>query len=84
MAQAIAAGAPVTTSCLSALPEIAGGAALLVDPQSESALRDAMEEMLTSPSLRAKSIEMGRANARRFTWPECVRKSLRFFEEVAG
>ena len=84
VAQAMAAGTPVITSCLSALPEIAGGAALLVDPQSEAALRDAMEGMLTSPSLRAQSIELGRVNARRFTWPECARKSLQFFEEVVG
>jgi glycosyltransferase involved in cell wall biosynthesis len=84
VAQAMAAGTPVITSCLSALPEIAGGAALLIDPLSEAALRDALEEMLTSPSLREKSIEMGRANARRFTWSECARESWRFFEEVSG
>jgi glycosyltransferase involved in cell wall biosynthesis len=84
VAQAMAAGTPVITSCLSALPEIAGGAALLIDPRSEAALRDAMEEMLTSPSRREKSIELGRTNARRFSWQECARKSLQFFEEVVG
>ena len=84
VAQAMAAGTPVITSCVSALPEIAGGAALLIDPRSEAALRDAMEEMLTSPSRRERSIELGRANARRFSWQECARKSLRFFEEVVG
>ena len=84
VAQAMAAGTPVITSCVSALPEIAGGAALLIDPLSEAALRDAMEEILTSPARRAKASEMGRANARRFTWPDCARKSLRFFEELAG
>ena len=84
VAQAMAAGTPVITSCVSALPEIAGGAALLMDPLSEASLRDAMEEMLTSPSRRERSIELGRANASRFTWEECARKSLRFFEEVVG
>lgn len=84
VAQAMAAGTPVITSSVSALPEIAGGAAMLIDPLSEAALRDAMEEMLTSPSRRGKAMEMGRANARRFTWRESARKSLRFFEEVAG
>jgi glycosyltransferase involved in cell wall biosynthesis len=84
VAQAMAAGTPVITSCVSALPEIAGGAALLMDPLSEASLRDAMEEMLTSPSRRERSIELGRANAKRFTWEECARKSLRFFEEVVG
>jgi glycosyltransferase involved in cell wall biosynthesis len=80
----MAAGAPVITSCLSALPEIAGGAALLIDPLSEAALRDAMEEMLTSPARREQSIQLGFTNARRFTWQECARKSLGFFEEVVG
>jgi len=84
VAQAMAAGTPVITSAVSALPEITGGAALLIDPRSEAALRDAMEEMLTSPSRRERSIELGRVNARRFTWEECARKSLEFFEEVVG
>jgi glycosyltransferase involved in cell wall biosynthesis len=84
VAQAMAAGTPVITSCVSALPEIAGGAALLIDPHSEAALRDAMQEMLTSPSRRERLIELGRSNARRFSWSECARQSSRFFEEVAG
>jgi glycosyltransferase involved in cell wall biosynthesis len=84
VAQAMAAGTPVITSCVSALPEVAGGAAMLIDPRSEAALRDAMEEMLTSASRRERSIELGRANARRFTWEECARKSLGFFEDVMG
>ena len=84
VAQAMAAGTPVITSDLSALPEIAGGAAWLIDPQSQAALRNAIEEALTSPSRRTEAIEKGRANARRFTWSECARQSLHFFEEVAG
>jgi len=84
VAQAMASGTPVITSNVSALPEIAGGAALLIDPQSEAELRDAMQEMLTSPSRRARSAELGRKNAARFSWTECARKSLRFFQEVSG
>ncbi|HEY2857525.1 MAG TPA: glycosyltransferase family 1 protein [Terracidiphilus sp.] len=84
VAQAMAAGTPVITSNVSSLPEIAGDAALLIEPQSESALRDAMEEMLTSPARRAKLSDLGRENARRFTWTECARQSLRFFEDVVG
>jgi len=84
VAQAMAAGTPVITSNVSSLPEIAGDAALLVEPQSESALRDAMEEMLTSPTRRAELAALGRENARRFTWTRCARESLQFFEGVAG
>jgi len=84
VAQAMAAGTPVITSSVSSLPEIAGGAALLVDPRSEAELRGAMREMLTSPSKRAELSALGRANASRFSWPECARQSLRFFERVVG
>ncbi|MBZ5623063.1 MAG: glycosyltransferase family 4 protein [Acidobacteriia bacterium] len=83
VAQAMAAGTPVITSAVSALPEIAGGAALLIDPRSEEALRGAIERILTSPSERARLIGLGRENARRFSWVECARQSLRFFEDVA-
>jgi glycosyltransferase involved in cell wall biosynthesis len=84
VAQAMAAGTPVITSDVSALPEIAGGAALLIDPRSERDLQDAMRNLLTSPSRRAQLIDLGRSNARRFSWLECARQSLRFFEEIAG
>jgi alpha-1,3-rhamnosyl/mannosyltransferase len=84
VAQAMAAGTPVITSGVSALPEIAGGAAILIDPRSETELRDAMCNLLTSPGRRAQLIELGQSNARRFSWTECARQSLRFFEDVVG
>ncbi len=84
VAQAMAAGAPVITSDISALPEVAGGAARLIEPRSQAALRDAMQELATSPANRARLTDLGRVNARRFSWAECARQSLRFFEEVCG
>jgi glycosyltransferase involved in cell wall biosynthesis len=79
----MAAGAPVITSNVSALPEIAGGAAMLIDPRSERELRDALRNLLTSPSRREQMVGLGRSNAARFSWTECARQSLRFFEEMA-
>jgi len=84
VAQAMAAGTPVITSNVSALPEVAGGAAVLVDPHSEAELRNAMRDLLTSPSERERSIGLGRVNARRFVWEESARESLQFFRDVAG
>lgn len=84
VAQAMAAGTPVITSAVSALPEIAGSAALLIDPRSATDLCEAMRHLLTSPSRRAQMIEMGRSNARRFSWSECARQSVRLFEDVAS
>ena len=83
VAQAMAAGTPVVTSAVSALPEIAGGAAALIDPRSEAELRHAIADILTSPAHRAEMAAQGRLNARRFTWPECARQSAQFFREIA-
>lgn len=84
IAQALAAGVPVITSRVSSLPEVAGDAALLVDPRSPDELRSAIERLALSPSLRADLAAKARARAGLFRWEECARKSLAFFESVAG
>ena len=50
VAQAMAAGVSVIASNVSSLPEIAGDAALLVDPRSQAELRDALARLLLSPA----------------------------------
>ncbi len=84
VAQAMAAGVPVITSNVSSLPEITGGAAVLIDPRSRLEVRDAIESLLTSPSRLAELSERGRAQARRFSWPVVAAKSLEFFARVCG
>lgn len=84
VAQAMAAGVPVITSDVSSLPEIAGDAALLVDPHSVEEIRSAMETMLTSPSLRARLSQNARRRAAAFHWDRAARQSLEFFEIVGG
>jgi glycosyltransferase involved in cell wall biosynthesis len=79
VAQAMAAGVPVITSNVSSLPEIAGGAAVLIDPRSLVELRDGLSRLLESPDLRSSMAMRGRARADRFRWPECAAKSLEFF-----
>jgi alpha-1,3-rhamnosyl/mannosyltransferase len=79
VAQAMAAGVPVITSNVSALPEIAGNAAVLIDPRSLAELRDGLTHLLESPGLRASLSTRGRARAACFRWPECAAKSLQFF-----
>jgi glycosyltransferase involved in cell wall biosynthesis len=83
VAQAMAAGVPVITSNVSCLPEIAGGAALLVDPKSVAEIRAAMENLLTSPTLQQELRTAGLARAQReYRWDICARKSLEFFSRV--
>jgi glycosyltransferase involved in cell wall biosynthesis len=84
VAQAMAAGAPVVTSNVSSLPEVAGDAALLVDPRSTSELRDGLARLLLSPDLRRELAARGRARARELTWERCAEESLKFFLRVAG
>lgn len=84
VAQAMAAGVAVITSNVSSLPEVAGNAALLVDPRSQSELRAALVRMLGSPDLRRALRLAGRERARDFRWEVCAAKSLEFFREVTG
>jgi glycosyltransferase involved in cell wall biosynthesis len=83
VAQAMAAGVPVITSNTSCLPEIAGGAALLVDPRSASEIRAALERLLSSPELQQELRAAGVERAEReYRWEICARKSLEFFRRV--
>jgi glycosyltransferase involved in cell wall biosynthesis len=84
VAQAMAAGVPVLTSDRSSLPEIAGDAALLVDPESTEEIQDALERLLTSQALRERLGGAGRRRAREFRWELTARKSLEWFERIAG
>jgi alpha-1,3-rhamnosyl/mannosyltransferase len=84
VAQAMAAGTAVLTSNVSSLPEIAGDAALLVDPRSTAEIRDGLERLLTSPALRERLGGAGRVRARQFRWEIAARKSLEWFRRVAG
>jgi alpha-1,3-rhamnosyl/mannosyltransferase len=82
VAQAMAAGVPTITSNVSSLPEVAGGAAVLIDPQSTDDLRGALERILTSPSLAAELSSRGSERARHFNWDRCARETWDFFEKL--
>src|SRR5579863_666812 len=82
--QAMAAGVAVVTSNNSCLPEIAGDAALLVDPRSAAEIAAALNRLLESESERAALARRGRTRAERFRWERCAAESLEFFHRVAG
>ncbi len=81
--QAMAAGTPVITSNLSCLPEIAGDAALLVDPRSVAELAGAISRLLESETLRAELTSRGRERAQRYRWEACAEQSLQFFRKIS-
>jgi glycosyltransferase involved in cell wall biosynthesis len=79
----MAAGCPVITSNVSSLPEITGGAAILIDPRSVAELSSAILRVGESSDLRAHLKTRGIEQARRFTWEKAAAASLRFFSDVA-
>jgi glycosyltransferase involved in cell wall biosynthesis len=82
VAQSMAAGVPVITSNVSSLPEVARDGAILVDPNSETELRDALVRLLTSPSLQKRLAIKGMEISKQYTWQVAARKSAEFFTRL--
>jgi glycosyltransferase involved in cell wall biosynthesis len=74
--EAQAAGVPVMTANNSALPEVAGDAAILVDPTDVDAIADAMLRLSSDEALRQRLIAAGHANVARFSWSKAARETL--------
>lgn len=66
--EGMACGAPIVSSCCAAVPEIAGGAAILVDPDSVSENVEAVESIVSNARLRADLSQRGKKRAAVFTW----------------
>jgi len=79
--EAQACGCPVITSTTSSLPEVAGDAALLVDPLDTGALAAAMARVAAEPAERESLVERGFANVRRFSWAACAQSVMSVFEQ---
>lgn len=82
--EAMACGTPVVCSNASSLPEVAGDAAVLVDPLDVEGLAAAMERVLGDEELRADLIDRGFEQARKFSWERCARETLDVLEKAAS
>jgi glycosyltransferase involved in cell wall biosynthesis len=80
--EAMACGTPVITSNISSLPEVAGDAALLVDPYAVEAIARAIVSVITSPNLAAELAAKGCRQASRFSWEKVARETVAVYEEV--
>jgi glycosyltransferase involved in cell wall biosynthesis len=82
--EAFACGTPVLASTAGALPETAGGGALLVDPLSVDAIADGLSRILGDEALRAGLVAKGRARAAELSWDETARRTLAVYKEAAA
>jgi glycosyltransferase involved in cell wall biosynthesis len=80
----MACGTPVIASNVSALPEVVGDAALLVDPLDVAALADAIARVLADDRLRKELSARGIERAARFSWARCADELLTLVREVAA
>ncbi|MEZ4836330.1 MAG: glycosyltransferase family 1 protein [Caldilineaceae bacterium] len=76
-------GIPVMTSYNSSLPEIAGDAAILVDPTDVDAIADAMLRLSQDEALRQQLIAAGHENVKRFSWQKAAQETLAVLEKAA-
>lgn len=80
--EAMARATPVIAAETSSIPEVARGAAILVDPGNAEALREAMRRVATDAELRADLTARGREVARAFSWRQTARATLAAYDEL--
>jgi len=82
--EALARGVPSVVSDASSLPEVAGGAAVLVDPEDVGEIADALATVLTSPDVAQDLRRRGPERAAAFTWDATARATLDAYRRATG
>lgn len=80
--EAMACGVPVVCSNTSSLPEVAGDAALLIDPRSGEQLTGALSRLVEDAALRRQLSEQGRARAMSFSWDRTATETVALYQRV--
>jgi glycosyltransferase involved in cell wall biosynthesis len=80
--EAMACGTPTITSNVSAMPEVAGDAALLIDPYNNNELAAAIHKLLANEQLREELRTKGYQRAREYTWEASARKMLGIYQNL--
>ncbi|MFH2136432.1 MAG: glycosyltransferase family 1 protein [Patescibacteria group bacterium] len=80
--EALSLGVPTITSNKSSLSEIAGQAAMLVDPEKASEISEALEKILTDKNLREELGKGGINQAGKFSWKKCAEETLDVYKKV--
>jgi len=82
--EAMTYGVPVITSNVSSMPEVAGDAALLVDPNDINELANAMNMILSNGNLRDLMVFKGYKRLKEFSWMRCAEEVLDIFKKVSS
>lgn len=82
--EAMACGVPVLTGNRTALPEVVGDAALMVDPYDVDAIADSITTLVNDAALRADLVRRGQERAARFTWKRAAEQTWQVLEEAAS
>jgi glycosyltransferase involved in cell wall biosynthesis len=82
--EAMACGVPVITSNTSSMPEVAGNAALLIDPENGEEIAKSLKKISEDRVLREDLIKKGLKQVQKFSWEKCARETLDVLREVGG
>ncbi|APY09621.1 hypothetical protein BWZ20_07030 [Winogradskyella sp. J14-2] len=79
--EAMACGVPVITSNTSSMPEVAGDAALLVDPNNEKAIFEAIQKIQSNKIFKNELVEKGLKQYQSFSWENAAKKVLNIYQQ---
>lgn len=80
--ESMACGTPVITANVSSMPEVAGSAAVLVDPYNVEAIADGLRQLLTNDALKNTLIQQGYAQAAQFTWQKAAHQLKNIYTQI--
>jgi glycosyltransferase involved in cell wall biosynthesis len=79
--EAMGCGVPVITSNISSLPEVAGDAAILINPYNSQEITDAMERIAQEPQLRSRLSQLGLQRASQFSWEKTGQQTIEVLKQ---
>ncbi len=80
--EAMACGAPCLVSKVASIPEVAGDAALYVDPHDTEGIAKAMAKLADDKNMRKELGAKGREQAKKFSWEKCARQTLEVYRSI--
>lgn len=80
--ESMACGTPVITSNVSSMPEIAGSAAILVNPEKPDDIKNKIKEVLSDKELQKELIEKGLKRSKEFTWKKAAAQTTQIYKDL--